>query len=362
MVLGNRRLRHRGQAPLLRAPGVAADFAQSALRLERMARTLPHGAPWDAPRADSWDATTLGAWLRGATVTASARALWSVASGLTMGGVPDDVSLLFALHHLRGAGGVTALLDVEGGAQELRLEGGAVTLSERLTNDLGPVVQVDTPVTQIDDRGGEVLVAHRLGSTRAGHVIVAMSPADAGRITWTSGLPRARRRLHQRLAMVSGLKVQAVYPHAFWRDAGLSGQGLADTGPVPVCFDNSPPAGRPGILVGFTTYDRRTPLALDPALEADADARRAAVLRSLARFVGERALHPDEYVEQDWGTEPHVRGCIPSMPPGLLTEAGRSLAAPVGRVHWAGAESAPAWDGYMEGAIRAGERAAVEVL
>lgn len=32
------------------------------------------------------------------------------------------------------------------------------------------------------------------------------------------------------------------------------------------------------------------------------------------------------------------------------------------RVHWAGAETSPVWCGYMEGAVRSGDRAAGEVL
>ena len=53
------------------------------------------------------------------------RAVWCTICGLTMGGAPDDVSLLFALNHIRAAGGLSKLIDVEGGAQELRFEGGS---------------------------------------------------------------------------------------------------------------------------------------------------------------------------------------------------------------------------------------------
>ena len=38
------------------------------------------------------------------------------------------------------------------------------------------------------------------------------------------------------------------------------------------------------------------------------------------------------------------------------------IAAPVGRVHFAGEHTAGAWAGLMEGALRSGERAAREVL
>jgi monoamine oxidase len=45
-----------------------------------------------------------------------------------------------------------------------------------------------------------------------------------------------------------------------------------------------------------------------------------------------------------------------------LTEYGPALRAPVGRIHWAGTETSEYWAGYMDGAVRSGERAAAEVL
>jgi monoamine oxidase len=49
------------------------------------------------------------------------------------------------------------------------------------------------------------------------------------------------------------------------------------------------------------------------------------------------------------------------MGPGVLTTLGPALCAPVGRIHWAGTETSPIWSGYIEGAIRSGERASAEV-
>ncbi|MEU4755547.1 FAD-dependent oxidoreductase [Micromonospora tulbaghiae] len=41
---------------------------------------------------------------------------------------------------------------------------------------------------------------------------------------------------------------------------------------------------------------------------------------------------------------------------------GPELRTPAGRVHWAGTETATRWNGYLEGAVTAGERAAAEAL
>jgi monoamine oxidase len=50
------------------------------------------------------------------------------------------------------------------------------------------------------------------------------------------------------------------------------------------------------------------------------------------------------------------------LPPGALTSYGSALREPVGPIHWAGTETAQIWNGYMDGAIESGERAAREVL
>ncbi len=58
-----------------------------------------------------------------------------------------------------------------------------------------------------------------------------------------------------------------------------------------------------------------------------------------------------------------TRGCYGGrFGAGVWTQNGRALSAPVGRIHWAGAESADMWNGYMDGAARSGQRAASAVL
>ena len=65
----------------------------------------------------------------------------------------------------------------------------------------------------------------------------------------------------------------------------------------------------------------------------------------------------------NWSAEQWSRGCpVAVLPPGTLVDFGAALREPVGRIHWAGTETADYWNGYMDGAVRSGERAAKEVL
>jgi monoamine oxidase len=91
--------------------------------------------------------------------------------------------------------------------------------------------------------------------------------------------------------------------------------------------------------------------------------RKAVVIRELVDRFGSKANAPQEFHEQNWTLERYSGGgMIGHAPPGVLTEFGYTLREPCGRIHWAGTESSAVMCGWIDGAIRSGERAASEVL
>ncbi len=85
--------------------------------------------------------------------------------------------------------------------------------------------------------------------------------------------------------------------------------------------------------------------------------------RAFAKVAGPDALRPKDYFEQDWTSEEFTRGGPTSVPgTGVLTSFGEWRDRPFGRVHWAGAEHADYWTGYMDGAVRSGRHTANAVL
>jgi monoamine oxidase len=192
----------------------------------------------------------------------------------------------------------------------------------------------------------------------AKQVIVTGPPSLTSLIDYRPHLPGDRQQLTQRFPQGTVIKCEAFYDHPFWRDDKLAGQATSDTGPVKITFDNSPPDGRPGVLLGFIEGHEARVYARKSKSE-----RKAAVLQSFARYYGAKALHPTGYVEMNWTEEPWTRGCYGGFtPPGVLLDYGSAIRRPIGRIHWAGAETATIWNGYMDGAVRSGERAATEVL
>jgi hypothetical protein len=83
----------------------------------------------------------------------------------------------------------------------------------------------------------------------------------------------------------------------------------------------------------------------------------------LASWYGEAALTPVEYLEKDWSQDVWVKGApIGIFPPGSLTAASSCLSQPLGPVHFASTETSAESQGYMNGAVLSGIRAAKEVL
>jgi monoamine oxidase len=111
------------------------------------------------------------------------------------------------------------------------------------------------------------------------------------------------------------------------------------------------------VLLGFFEGARAREYA-----DAPESQRRDAVVGTFARLFGSRAASPERYLDKVWAHEEWTRGCYGAyLPTGGWTTYGPALRKPVGRIHWAGTETASIWMGYIDGAIRSGERAAVEV-
>ena len=220
-------------------------------------------------------------------------------------------------------------------------------------------VVLDAPVRRIEHARGIVTVSTAGGvAVEAWRAIVALPPVLAGRIEYDPPMPAVRDGLTQRMAMGSVVKCMAVYPEPFWRAEGLSGQVTSADGPVSVTYDNSPPDGSPGVLLAFLEG-----AAARAAADLPQPERRAIVLGCLERFFGPRAAEPERYLDKAWAADPYSAGCYGGfLPTGAWRANGPALRAPVGPIHWAGAETATVWSGYMDGAISSGERAAAEAL
>ena len=344
---------YRGTVPRLSLGGLL-DIARVRWQLESVARGVPLAEPWTARRAARLDSLSLAQWLRSVRAGVTARDLLAIMARVTWGCEPDEVSMLHAARYVRAAGGLDRLLDVDGGAQQDRFAAGTQQLADMSAAELGDRVILSAAVHRIEHHADGVTVSCEKGRVGARFVVVAVPPAHRATIEFAPALPAEYHQLAISWPQGRLSKAYAAYTTPFWRSAGYSGEALSDEGPVFITFDVSPHEDGPGILLGFV--DARI---FD---QLPADQRRDQALGCFASLFGDDALKPLDYVDHRWGAEEFAPGGpTAAVPVGSWTRYGRWLRRPAGLIHWAGTETADEWTGFLDGAVRSGQRAAGEV-
>ncbi|WP_040785870.1 flavin monoamine oxidase family protein [Nocardia pneumoniae] len=354
--IGTARSVYTGRIPGLN-PVALADVAQAQWRLDRLARQVAAREPWLAEQAADLDGQTFATWLRRKVYTSGGRSFFRLITEAVFSAEPEDMSALWACFYVGAAGGLDALINTAGGAQQDRVVGGSQRIALTLADELGDRIVLGAPVTEITWDTPAVEVSAGRATVRAARAVIAVPPPLAARIRFGPGLPGDRDQLVQRMPMGRVIKVNVAYDEPFWRRAGLSGQANSDHRPLGTVFDNTPPDGAPGVLVGFLEGKHA-----DAAGRSGPAERRSQVLADLAGYFGPQARHPIAYIERDWAEEEFSRGCYGAFTaPSTLTRFGSALRTPIGPLHWAGTETATRWAGYMDGAVESGHRAAREI-
>lgn len=357
LALGQSRRRMHGVVPPL-WPTTTLDLVRALRRLAATSRTIPIGRPWEAADARELDSRSFGRWIDTHLTTTEARALVTAGFRLVFADEPERVSLLHVAHHVRVAGSVRALVAGADGAHGSRFVGGSGQLTLRLADALGNRIRLGQPVRRVVRDADHVTVTTDLGSLSAGRVVVAVPPNLAAGIDHRPPLPVGRHLFEREVTMGQLVEVRATYDQPFWRAHGLSGQLLSTEGPIGAIHDHTPPEGRPGALTGYVLGNAVAEFRARPPPQ-----RRRLILAHLARSFGPRAGMPRTYTEHDWQTETWTRGGYhASVPPTVWTRVGAGVREPVGRVHWAGAETAERWFGLLDGAVESGLRVAAEII
>lgn len=336
------------------SPRALIEMQLGLVALRQMQKKVDPARPWDSSLAHL-DGETLASWQKRWLRSQGAKAILDIGVRAVFCARPGQLSMLHFLTYLAANDSFDYLVSAEGGAQAATVQGGMHQLSTHLAAQLRTPVLLEAPVSRIEQGAAGVVLTHAQGTLQARRVIVAMAPSMARKI---AGDPAhtARDKLGERMPMGSVIKCLIAYDRPFWREHGLSGEFVSDTAPFSPVFDHSPADGSCGILVGF--FDGPDALRWS----GNPEGRRRAVIESLVAAFGPDAANPVDYIDHDWIADPWSEGCYVGLPaPGALTELGRALRVPHGRVHFAGTETAAAWIGYIEGALQSGEDAAREV-
>lgn len=328
-------------------------------KLDRLARRVPLDKPWSVPEAKAWDSITLETFVRKNCYTSNCYKVVRAGLETVYASELNEVSLLHALFYIRAGTDLNNLLSIDNGAQQHRIKGGMQALSEAVAKPLREAIRFNSAVKRVMQESDGVIVEGDGFSFRAKKLIMAIPPVLIREIDFSPALPMYKTQLLQKLSMGIVGKVFGVYEKPFWREQGFSGQVVADDhAPFQTFFDSSPADSAYGVLLAFCIADRARSF-----FAKDEGARRQVALEAFGKYFGKEAAQPVHYVDHCWAEEAWSRGCYAGLyPAGAWTNFQDTLAQPTGAIHWAGTETAQEWYGYIEGAVRAGERAAKEII
>ncbi|MFZ8981719.1 MAG: flavin monoamine oxidase family protein [Candidatus Nanopelagicales bacterium] len=237
-----------------------------------------------------------------------------------------------------------------------RFSHGAQDLAHRIAACLPPdTIHLGEPVTSIAVHGTGVHVHTPTTTYEGNHVLIAVPPALAvGSIEFTPALPDDVRSIAEETAVWMGqvVKAIAVYDDAFWRTAGWSGSAISYRGPFTEFHDHSGRDHHPAAIFAFAASERY--VGASTAAIADA------FIHQLEHLFGVQAASPLHVYVHDWRREAYTNPATPSAR-GTTRNFGHPIfqgAMLDGRLSWASTETATAYAGHIEGALRAGLDAA----
>lgn len=334
-------------------------------------------------------------------------------------------SFLYFLFEIKSGGGFEALGDGEQGAQRWTLLGGMQQLTENLYSEITysktmsnvkvelhlshqvtsvfqqvPLECFKTNESKVDHPvivNCKCLNSQKSSKIRAKFVIYAASPTLISKLQldFQPPLPSAKVLLSKQLNMGKCIKVILGYNTSFWSegnnrfsiqefyDSVIHNIFLSQVGQYPalVCLITGKHAASLSMLneaerrekiltqiskmysTSLTASQIQQQSQNDISDSNFATVSTANTLDTSKIIINSIAMNPVIYIEKDWCADEFSGGCYAAtFPPGLITQVRDEIRRPFLNVHFAGTETAITYYGYIEGAIRAGERAAQEVL
>lgn len=328
-------------------------------KIERMAKGIDSSKPWTHPKAKLWDQMTLLDFLIKNCKTQNCLKVITLALETVFASQPDGVSLLHALFYFKSGRDLNTLINIKDGAQQHRIEGGMQALGEKIASEFINHILFNHAVREVEKTIGGFCVKGDGFEIQAKKVIMAIPPPLAREIQFIPKLSETKMGLLYQLEMGKVGKCFMVFQTPFWRNEGFSGQVFADeNSPFQSIFDSSPKDGEYGVILGFTIADRA-----DDFFRHDKKKREALMSEKLISYFGDQAKNTLFYEDFTMTDEAWSKGCYAALyPKAAWTKFENALSISQNDLIWAGTETSSEWFGYIEGAVRAGERAAHEAI
>lgn len=337
-----------GRKRIWRGPGTWVETAKM-LKAES-ALFKAAGESWDSGVAEALGRVPVAQWLK------RVRADRSFATGVrAMRGFfladPEDLSLLALVDQFADG-------EVPGEGEIFRIPGGNDLLPRKIADALKGRIFLRAMVRRVREREGKVTVtiedAAGLTDLTADFVVVALPATTARAVEFLPGLPGVQRDAITRLKYGPATRVLLQFERPFWR-RGKQPRAFGTSLPIGAVWDASEhQRGKAGILMllagGRGSAECRELLATegpDGVVEQ---------LRWMGRPSPLRALW-----HTSWEDDPLAGGGYATFTHDFDARLRAWLRRPAGRVVFAGEHTSIKWEGFMNGAIESGQRAAAEV-
>jgi len=306
---------------------------------------------WNSPVAEDLARQSVARWLDDTKADRVMRAIVRSLRGFFLAD-PEDLSLLALVDQLAS--------DVPGQQRMYRIDGGNDRLALALAAELGDQLHLRTIVRAVrqDRVGARVTVATPDGGEavlRGGYVILAVPTTTLRDIELRPGLPELQSRAMASVRYGRVTKALLQFDRAFWRRRGQP-RAFGTDAPTGAVWDaNEEQRGRAGILT------------LMAGGQASEDTQKIVAQRGVDGLVeeldwlgpGSAQLIHSRLIT--WEDDPWAQGGYAYFSPDFDPALREWLARPHGRMLFAGEHTSINWQGYMNGAVESGLRAAAEV-
>jgi monoamine oxidase len=312
---------------------------------------------WDTPIAAAIARRSVASWLDEINADQELRSTAKALRGFFLAD-PDELSLIAFVDQFGGSDGPAG-----GGAFRglYRIEGGNDRLPAAIASRLGDAVKLNVEVIAISQRGPGVRVTVKDGRRQSqiacDYAVLALPTTVLRRIPIAPTLPAHQHEAIARLKYGRATKTLLQFSRAFWR---VRGRPRAFGSPLAfgALWDgNEEQKGRAGILTllaGGGASD-----ATQALVAKDGPRGLVQALDWLGPGHDEATLLASRQIV--WEDDPYARGGYAFFDPGFDPDLRAWLARPAGRVFFAGEHTSVRWQGYMNGAVESGRRAAAEV-
>ncbi len=306
---------------------------------------------WDSPIAVDLSKRSVAEWLDSIGADPELRATALGLRGFFLAD-PDELSLLALVDQF-------AADETPAKTKLFRVDGGNDRLAERLAAPLGDRLHLSTELVAVSHRGrgvrASVKTGRQVSHLQADYLVFALPAIVLRRLPITPALPARQHDAFVSLKYGRATRTLLQFPTRFWKTAGRH-RAYGSALPLGAVWDaNEEQAGKAGIL---------TLLAGGSASEAASELGTRDGAAALAGDLGWLGATTGSVIagrQITWEADPWARGGYAFFDPAFDPALRPLLSQPCGPLFFAGEHTSLRWQGYMNGAIESGRRAAAEV-